>query len=81
LVYFYNTLEELVRSKSDSESESESESEIPAPPTQERKDSIPLENGLGRVGVISIGGLLGLVWWAGARRWRAGRVGKNSKLV
>jgi hypothetical protein len=31
--------------------------------------------------VVSVGGLIGVVGWAGARRWRAGRVGKSSKLV
>ena len=31
--------------------------------------------------MVSVGGLIGVVGWAGARRWRAGRVGKSSKLV
>jgi hypothetical protein len=75
LSYIYNTVAKLVQSRS------EPQSEIPAPPTPEKIESIPIEDGLGRVGVVSVGGVLGFVGWAGARRWRAGRVGKSSKLV
>jgi len=73
----YNTVAKLV------ESRSEPQFEIPAPPPppQEKRESIPIEEGLGRLGVVSVGGVLGFVGWAGARRWRAGRVGKSSKLV
>ena len=75
LSYIYNTVAKLVQSRS------EPQSEIPAPPTQEKRDSIPIEEGVGKLGVVSVGGVLGFVGWAGARRWRAGRVGKSSKLV
>ena len=79
VLYIYNTVAKLIQSKS--ESQLDPQSEIPAPPTQEKRDSIPIEEGFGRVGVVSVGGVLGFVGWAGARRWRAGRVGKSSKLV
>jgi hypothetical protein len=39
------------------------------------------EEGLGRLTVLSLGGMIGFLGWTGARRWRAGRVGKSSKLV
>jgi hypothetical protein len=59
----------------DSSDRTEIEKEI------EEKSGSDGEEVLGRLSIWSIGGMIGFLGWTGIRRWRAGRIGKSSKLV
>jgi len=77
LIYIYNAIQNL-KSQAPAPAEIETRSETVENPI------IGLDGqaeGLGRMSVLSIGGMIGFLSWTGARRWKAGRVGKSSKLV
>jgi len=79
LIYIYNAIQNL-KSQAPPSSEIETKSETVEDPiigTDGQGDG----DGLGRISVLSIGGMIGFLSWTGARRWKAGRVGKSSKFV
>jgi len=75
LIYIYNAIQNL-KSQAPAPAEIETRSETVEDPIIGRDG-----DGLGRISVLSIGGMIGFLSWTGARRWKAGRVGKSSKLV
>jgi len=77
LIYIYNAIQNL-KSPASVSAEVETRSETVENPIIGLNGQA---EGLGRISVLSIGGMIGFLSWTGARRWKAGRVGKSSKLV